>query len=151
MLLLPTLLLLPTFFLVLTLDVLLFFTLLVLDLFAAALLDLDRFVAVLFLETFGFVAFLFGVVVDLFCVVLGFEKFLLLVALLPPLIDLLLVADLLGAERDALGLDIERPPPREAPWPMRCANKSEGNANAKKTNMIPNLCFMLSVYVVMIN
>jgi hypothetical protein len=46
--------------------------------------------------------------------------------------------------------DIERDPPREELWPMRCANNSDGKTNATKTKRIPNLCFMFNEIVVMI-
>ena len=130
--LLPTLLLLPALLLVLfrTVDVFLFFTLAV----------AGRVVAVLFRETFGLVAALFvpvlGLVVALFVEAVGLEAFLLVVALCPPLIDLL------GVALEVLGLDIERPPPLEAPWLMRCARISVGQAKAKKTKRIPSLCLM---------
>jgi hypothetical protein len=82
----------------------------------------------------------------------------------PPLIDLFgarLVVDGRAAGFDLLGallavdgrladLDIERPPPLEAPCPIRCAIKSEGKASAKNTSISPNLCFMLNVYAFMI-
>ena len=129
--LLPTLLL-PALLVVLfrTVDVFLFLTLAV----------AGRVVAVLFRETFGFVAALFvlvlGRVVALFVVALGLEVFLLVVALWPPFIDLL------GVALEVLGLDIERPPPLEAPWLMRCARISVGQAKAKKTKRMPSLCLM---------
>jgi hypothetical protein len=66
-------------------------------------LELGLVLVVLFLEVFGFVVALFLVVA------LGFDMFRFVDALWPPFIDLL------GCDLDGLGLDIERPPPLEAP------------------------------------